>query len=142
MERGNNINRQVEKEPFQNDHDIESDNELYQEVFKTYYAKLCEAIPVEEILPHLVSNEVITMREMDDVLAEKTVFRQTRALLNGPIWRAISGGHPQSFITLLYVMHSIHNCKTLCEEICGNLNISAEVLIRESREFKSHSLCA
>ena len=107
-----------------------------QKVFKTYYARLCDGIPVEEVLPHLVSNDIITVREMEDILVEKTTFRQARALLNGPIWRAISGGYPKAFITFLYVLHSIHGCKMLCEEICADLDISTEVLSSESREFE------
>ena len=52
--------------------DCNSDNtEQYQKAFTAYYAKLCDAVPVEKVLPHLVSNEVITVREMEDVLAEK-----------------------------------------------------------------------
>ena len=114
-----------------------SDAERYQKVFKVYYARMCDALPVEEVLPHLVSNDVITVREMDDVLAEKTPFRQARALLNGPIWRAISGGYPQAFITLLLILHSIRSCETLCEEICTKLNKSSiKIMTSESREFK------
>ena len=112
------------------------DTERCQKVFKEYYARLCDVLPVEEVLPHLVSNNVITILEMDDVLTEKTTFRQARALLNGPIWGAISGGYPQAFITLLCVLRPIRSCETLCEEICTNLNISTEVMTRESREFK------
>ena len=112
-----------------------SDIERYQEVFTTYYATLCDAIPVEEVLPHLVSNKVITVREMEDVLAEKTTFRQARALLNGPIWRSISGGYPKAFVTLLCVLRSIDSCKALCEDIGTKLNIAAEVMTSESREF-------
>ena len=88
-------------------------------------------IPVEEMLPHLVSKEVITMREMEDILAEKTTFRQARALLNWPIWRAISGGYPQAFVTFLCVLNSIRSCESLCEEICTKLNVSTEVISRE-----------
>ena len=65
--------------------------------------------PVEEVLPHLVSNNVITIREMDDVLTEKTTFRRSRALLNGPIWGTISGGYPQAFITLLCVLSASYS---------------------------------
>ena len=89
------------------------------------------AIPVEEMLPHLVSGEVITMLEMEDVQAERTRSRQARALLSGPIWRAISGGYPQAFVTFLCVLYSIHNCESLCEEICTKLNVSTEVISRE-----------
>jgi len=117
---------------------IEPRTERYQKVFTTYYAKLCDALPVEEILPYLVSSELITVREMDDVLAEKTSFRKAQALLNGPIWRAISGGYPEAFVTLLCVLNYLHSCVELCEEICTSLNISAEVIISESRKFYNY----
>ena len=119
------------KESSQEYHDIER----YQNVFKTYYARLCDAIPVEEVLPHLVSNDVITVREMDDILVEKTTFRQARALLNEPIWRAISGGYPKAFVTLLCVLRSVRSCGILCEEICSKLSISAEGMSNESCEL-------
>ena len=111
------------------------ETEEYQKVFKAYYATLCDSIPVEEMLPHLVSNDVITMQEMEDVQAERTTSRQARALLNGPIYRAISGGYPQAFVTFLCVLHSIRSCETLCEEICTKLSISTEVMTSKSREL-------
>jgi len=116
--------------------------ERYQEVFITYYARLCDALPVEEVLPQLVSSEVITMLEIEDVLAERTTFRQAHALLNGPIWRSISGGYPEVFVMLLCVLHRIRSCEALCEEICTKLNISAEVMTSKSRElYKMLSTC-
>ena len=121
-----------ERKEFSQEH---HDTERYQNVFKTYYATLCDAIPVEEVLPHLVSNDVITVREMEDILVERTTFRQARALLNGPIWRSISGGYPKAFVTLLCVLRSIRSCEALCDEICRKLGISCEVMSNESREF-------
>jgi len=112
-----------------------ADVEQYRKVFQIYYARLCDTLPVEEVLPQLVSSEVITMREMEDVLAEKTTFRQARALLNGPMWRSISGGYPEAFVTLLCVLHRIRSCEALCEEICTNLNISVEAMTSESCEL-------
>ena len=113
----------------------ERETEQYQKVFKAYYARLCDCIPVEEILPHLVSNEMITVHEMNDILVEKTALRQAHALLNGPIWRAISGGCPKVFIAFLCALNSVRSCKTLCEEICSDLDVSTEVIANESREF-------
>ena len=107
----------------------------YKKVFKAYYARLCDSIPIEVILPRLVSNGVITVGEMEDVLVEKNTFRQARALLNGPIWRAISGGYPEAFITLLSVLYSVYSCKILCEEICANLKLSSEVIKSEFRRI-------
>ena len=128
------------KELCESPSDHNGDNtDRYQKAFTVYFAKLCDAIPVEKVLPHLVSNEVITVKEMEDVLAEKTAFRQARALLNGPIWGAISGGYPQSFVTFLCVLHSIRSCQTLSKEICTKLNISSEEIASKSSKFKSAS---
>ena len=127
-----NVNPSNERKESSQEH---HETERYQNVFKTYYARLCDAIPVEEVLPHLVSSDVITVREMEDILVEKTTFRQARALLNGPIWRAISGGYPKAFVTLLCVLRSVRSCETLCEGICSELGISAEVMSNESREL-------
>ena len=121
-----------ERKEFSEDH---HSTERCQKVFKKYYARLCDCVPAEEVMPHLVSHDIITVREMEDILVEKTRFRQARALLNGPIWSAISGGYPKTFITFLYILHSIRGCKILCEEICTNLDISTEVISSESREY-------
>ena len=127
LERSNVNPSNERKESSQQHH--RDDTERYQSVFKTYYARLCDAIPVEEVLPHLVSNDVITVRQMDDILVEKTTFRQARTLLNGPIWKAISGGYPKAFVTLLCVLRSVRSCEILYEEICSKLGISAEVIM-------------
>ena len=127
-----NVNPSNERKESSQEH---HETERYQNVFKTYYARLCDAILVEEVLPHLVSSDVITVREMEDILVEKTTFRQARALLNGPIWRAISGGYPKAFVTLLCVLRSVRSCESLCEGICSELSISAEVISNESREL-------
>ena len=106
--------------------------ELYKKVFKAYYARLCDSIPVQILLPHLLSNDIITMQEMENILVERTAFGQAQALLNGPIWRAISGGYPKAFIMFIRVLHCIHRCESLCNDICTDLNISAEVISSES----------
>ena len=135
LERSNVNPSNERKESSQEHHETIDETERYQNVFKTYYARLCDAIPVEEVLPHLVSSDVITVREMEDILVEKTTFRQARALLNGPILRAISGGYPKAFVTLLCVLRSVRSCESLCEGICSELSISAEVISNESREL-------
>ena len=124
------------KEPSEDHHIRDHITARCRKVFKTYYARLCDSIPVEEIMPHLVSNDIVTFREMEDIRVEKTSFHQAQALLNGPIYRAIAVGYPKPFITFLYVLYSIHNCKMLCEEICTDLHISTEILSSESREFE------
>ena len=75
------------------------------------------------------------MREMDDILVEKTALFQAHALLNGPIWRAISGGYTKVFIMFLCILNSVRSCETLCEKICSDLDVSTEVIVNKSHEF-------
>ena len=102
-----------------------SRTEEYKRTFTAYYAKLCEALPVEQILPELVSNEVITLHEMEEILAEKTSIAKARVLLRH-IFKGISAGCPEVLSTLLSVMRHLndHTCKALSKEMCARLNIA------------------
>ena len=56
--------------------------EEYKRTFTANYARLCEAVPVEQLLPELVSRDVITVQEMEEILAETTPIGKSRTLLN------------------------------------------------------------
>ena len=114
---------------------IESDSEpnrveKCKQVFQAYYSRMAEVLPVEEILPDLVSNGIITMEEMEEILTEKTSQKKSRSLLRGPIWRSISGGYRDSFIKMLCIMQLLRNkpCVALSQEICGELDITSDMI--------------
>ena len=102
--------------------------EDYKRTFKTYYARLCDALcaPIVQILPELVSSEVITVHEAEEIGGERTSIEKARALLSKHIFTGISVGCPQVLEKLLSVMWhcSDHTCKALSKEICLKLNIS------------------
>ena len=100
------------------------------QVFQAFYSRMAEVLPVEEILPDLVSNGLITMEEMEEILTEKTSQKKSRSLLRGPIWRSISGGYRDSFIKMLCIMQLLRNkpCVALSQEICGELDISSDMI--------------
>ena len=108
----------------------EQNVEKFRRCFQHYYATLCDVLPTDEMLPLLISSEVITMEEMLEIEAKETSSLRARALLSGPIWRAINGGFPDTFVRFLCVMSSlrIQSCQKLCEEICLNLGITDEVI--------------
>jgi len=110
--------------------DREQNVEKFRRCFQHYYATLCDVLPTDEMLPLLISSEVITMEEMLEIEAKETSSLRARALLSGPIWRAINGGFPDTFVRFLFVMSSlrIQSCKELCEKICLKLGITAEVI--------------
>jgi len=122
--------------PLQVDTNRDQTVEKYRRCFQHYYATLCSVIPVNELLPSLVSNEVITMNEMLEIEAKETNQLKARTLLSGPVWRAIEGGFPDTFVRLLCVMRSlrIRSCVELCDEICMKLGITSEVITELSSE--------
>ena len=101
--------------------------EEYKRTFTAYYARLCEALPVEQILPELVSNGVITVHEMEEILAEKTSIAKAQVLLSKHIFKGISAGCLEVLTILLSVMcySGNHACLVLSKEICDKLNIAA-----------------
>ena len=119
----------------ENSTNIETDSESNpvekcRQVFQAYYSRMAEVLPVEEILPDLVSNGIITMEEMEEILTEKTSQKKSRSLLRGPIWRSISGGYRDSFIKMLCIMQLLRNkpCVALSQEICGELDITSDMI--------------
>ena len=107
-----------------------SDTERYKEVFTAYFAQLHEALPVELVLPKLVSTNVITIDEMAEIMAEATSGEMARGrvgvLLYGHIWKGIIAGCVEVFTKLLDVMRCIdnHRCEELSNEICAKLEIN------------------
>lgn len=79
-------------------------NAEYQQIFSSYYARLTQILPVDELLPDLVSNELVTMEEMEVILAEKRSYmteeKARRFISNGNRWRSVSGGYQDSFVKI------------------------------------------
>ena len=118
--------------------------EKYKEVFTAYFDQLHEALslPVELILPKLVSTNVITIDEMAEITertsSRETTLAQVGMLLCGHIGKGISSGCAEVFTKLLHVMRSVGNrrCEELSLEICAKLEISTR---STSREFNNHA---
>jgi len=108
----------------------------YRRVFQQYYARLCAVLPAHEMLPSLLSCEIITMDEMEEIEAKETPSLKARALLKGPVWRAINGGFPDTFVKLLCLMHllRVRSCEELSEEIRASLSIPNKMILDASRE--------
>jgi len=103
-----------------------SSEDVEREVFTRYYAKLCELLParVEELLPHLVTSNVISFEEEEEILLHSTMSSKTRAILL-PIRKALFEGIPRPFHELLSIMKSSRDpgCAELARQICSELNI-------------------
>jgi len=94
-------------------------------------------LPVDDVLPNLLSCEVLTMKEMDEIEAKETSSAKASALLRGPVWRAIDAGLPDTFVILLCVMRTlrVRSCRELSEELCSKLDISGEVISELTSEL-------
>ena len=96
------------------------------EVFTRYYAKLRELFPatVEELLPHLVTSNVISFEEEEEILTHSTSSSKARAILK-PIRKALFEEIPRPFHQFLTVMQSSQHteCAELARQICSELNI-------------------
>ena len=105
-------------------------------MFTRYYAKLCELLPatVEELLPHLVTSNVISFEEEEEILTHSTSSSKARAILK-PIRKALFEEIPRPFHQFLTVMQSSRHteCAELARQICSELNIV--ISDTPSREF-------
>jgi len=97
------------------------------EVFTRYYAKLCELLPtsVEELLPHLVTSNVISFEEEEEILSHSTPSSKSRAILL-PIRKALFEGIPRPFHEFLTIMQSSRHVEfaKLSRQIFSELNIA------------------
>ena len=103
-----------------------SEHNYERKVFTRYYAKLCELLPatVEELLPHLVTSNVISFEEEEEILTHSTSSSKARAILK-PIRKALFEEIPRPFHQFLTVMQSSRHteCAELVRQICSELNI-------------------
>ena len=89
----------------------------------SFYDKICKTLPVDELLPELVSQCVITKDNKTRIaVSGKTKSERTQYLLDHYIARPLSAGDPSSFHKLLHVMSSSPKCKYLINDIQHHLS--------------------
>ena len=89
----------------------------------SFYDKICKILPVDELLPELVAQCVITKdNETRIAVSGKTKSERTQYLLDHYIARPLSAGDPSSFHKLLHVMSSSPKCKYLISDIQQHLS--------------------
>ena len=96
------------------------------EVFTHHYAELCNLLSatVEELLPVLVVNNVISFEEEEEISSHATSSLKARGVLM-PIRKALFEGIPRPFHELLRSMQTSQHveCAALARKICSELNI-------------------
>jgi len=111
------------------------------EVFTRYYAKLCEILPraVEELLPHLVTSNIISFEEEEEIVLHSTKSSKARAILL-PIRKALFEGIPRPFYEFLSVMQSLQHLNLECAELAGQICAELNLELNANTEDKSREL--
>ena len=83
-----------------------------------FYEKICNALPINELLPKLVAQRVISINDKSKIDATfKTEFERAQHLLDHHIARPLFARDPRFFNILLDLMASSPKCGFLVNEI-------------------------
>ena len=104
--------------------DASSQEQLPQlDTFVAFYDKICKTLPLDEFLPKLVAQRIITIDEKMRIAASgKTESERTQHLLDHYIARPLSAGDPSFFHKLLDVMSGSPKCDFLINDIQCHLS--------------------
>ena len=93
----------------------------------TFYEKITQVLPVDELLPVLVTQRIITIDDKTRIAATgKTESERTQYLLDHHIARPLSAGDPKCFHKLLDVMSSSAKCTFLINGIQHHLSTAMQ----------------
>jgi len=93
----------------------------------TFYEKICKTLPVDELLPELVTQRVITIDDKARIAAiGKTESDRTQYLLDHYIARPLSAKDPRFFNILLDLMSTSTRCSFLINDIHHYLSIAVK----------------
>ena len=82
-----------------------------------FYKDLCNVLPVDDLLPVLVTQQVITIKNKDLIMTGKTNDERTQCLLDHFISKSLSVGDTTTFYKLLEAMKTSPKCSFLVERI-------------------------
>ena len=83
-----------------------------------FYEKICNTLPVDELLPGLVTQQVITINDKARIAASGvTEFQKAQCLLDYYIARPLAAGDPSFFNKLLELMSTSSKCDFLENEM-------------------------
>ena len=88
------------------------------DVLSTFYEKVCSTLPIDELLPKLVTERVIEVNDKTKISAYgKTEFERSQFLLDYYIARPLSVGDTSCFNNLLGIIMSTSKCSFLIPEM-------------------------
>ena len=96
------------------------------EMLEQLYKDIQNELPIDELLPQLVTNKIITIN--DKILITefgKNINERTRFFLDQYIEKPLSAGDPVSFYKLLQIMDTSVKCSALVTKIKRSLMIAS-----------------
>ena len=88
------------------------------DALETFYEKICNALPTDELLPKLVAQRVISINDKSKIDATFRIeFERAQHLLDHHIARPLFAGDPTFFYILLDLMSTSSKCRFLVNEI-------------------------
>ena len=89
-------------------------------IFTDNYAKLSQVLNVNTLIPHFITNRIITVTDASDI---RSCNRESEKLLEY-IARHLKAGYTYSFYLMLHVMktHGTITAETLAEDIISSLD--------------------
>ena len=89
-----------------------------------FYEHLQSVLPIDELLPRLVSKKVITINEKIDITESgRNIYGKCRILLDHYIAKPLSSGDPTPFYKLLQAMGTSLNGSMLAMKMQNSLMI-------------------
>ena len=96
------------------------------EVLHHFYKDLQIVLPIDELLPQLVTKKIITINDKILVTESgKNINERAQFFLDHYIARPLSAGDPASFYKLLQIMDASIKCKVLANKIKKSLKIES-----------------
>ena len=95
-------------------------------VLQQFYEDLHNGLPVDELLPQLVTRRVITIQDKLLITESgKTTNERTQLFLDQFISKPMSDGDPSAFYKLLQVMDSSLKCPVIVAKIKQHLQLKS-----------------
>ena len=90
-------------------------------VLKKYFADLCIALPIDDLLPRLVSENIITIVLKKAIIAKGTQSARTEHFLEESIIRSLEVGCADSFYKLLKMMKDSSVSGSSCGQLADRI---------------------
>ena len=87
------------------------------EVITNYYKTLCVVLPVDELIPDLITERVIVFEDEEEISSNHTNRKKAQVLLKELIVRSLRAGDSSKFYRFLNVIKRNDKCSLLAKNI-------------------------